>query len=376
MINLSSFSNQQILNAVTAETQRERRTTAYIVRYLAEIESRRLHLELGFTSLFDFATKKLGYSSSSALRRIKAARLILAEPSVAMKLETGELNFSTVDVLSNFIKEPELRTLTEELCGRTREDAEKLVAHLRPVAKHAVRDRVKPIVLAKAAVDHLPTLPFETDQNSNDLRMNVQPEPPKCEEFGRKSEEQYHLSFAMSRDEKELLDRSRRLMFNGNPATIGLGTVIGRLAQFYLTHHCPKERERRREARRQTAKGASTALTPHAEAPTPSAAETTDSNPRSIPIALRDRVLARDGHRCTFVSAEGNRCTCMVDLEIDHIVPIGRKGRSTESNLRVLCRPHNLEMAYRTYGEQFVKRKIAEQRAAVTGRTQGKKCTP
>lgn len=361
MIDLSSFSNQQILNAITAETQRERRTTAYVVRYLAEIESRRLHLELGFTSIFDFATNKLGYSSSSALRRIKAARLILAEPSVAIKLETGELNFSTVDVLSNFMKEPELRTLTEELCGRTREDAEKLVAHLRPLAKHVVRDRVKPIVVA-AAVDHLPTLPFETDQTSNDLRVNAQPEPQKCEDFGLRSEEQFHLSFAMSRGEKELLDRSTQLMFTGNPAAIGLGKVIGRLASFYLKHHCPKERERRREARRQSAKDASTEISPHAPSSTGSVAATTASNPRNIPISLRDRVLARDGYRCTFVGPEGNRCTCVVDLEIDHIVPVARNGRSTESNLRVLCRPHNLEMAYKAYGENFVKRKIAKQR--------------
>ena len=367
MINISSLSNEQLLTAVTKEAASERRSTADVVRYLAEIESRRLHLELGFSSLFDFTTKKLGYSSSSALRRIKAARLTLADPSIASKLETGELNFATIDILANFVKQPELKTITQELCGRSREDAEKIVAHLRPVAKSAVRDRVKPIVVAKPTADrNLPSLPFEPEQNSNNLRPNAQSDAHKCIAFGAQPEELFHISFAMTRDERALLERTRQLMFAGDVDTISFGKVIAKLAKFYLAYHCPRERQKRREAREKgrvestrKERQSSAELAAHAQ-PIPDR-EPRRASPRAISRVLRDRVLARDGYRCVFTAQDGTRCSCASDLEIDHITPVARGGGAEEANLRVLCRAHNLERAYQVFGEGYVRQRITAQ---------------
>jgi hypothetical protein len=55
----------------------------------------------------------------------------------------------------------------------------------------------------------------------------------------------------------------------------------------------------------------------------------------SIPTFLRDRVLQRDGHACV-------KCGAADDLHIDHRMPVALGGRSTASNLQVLCRPCNL----------------------------------
>ena len=139
-----------LMNEIESEIRTERRSTAKIVRCLAAIDAQRLYLQLGFSSLYDLVTKRLGYSPSAAMRRIKAARVAIADPSVIAKLESGELNFATIDVLSNFVKEPVLKELAEEFCGRSKEDAEKIVAPLRPVAKSAVRDRVVPVVVRKS----------------------------------------------------------------------------------------------------------------------------------------------------------------------------------------------------------------------------------
>jgi putative phage-type endonuclease len=55
---------------------------------------------------------------------------------------------------------------------------------------------------------------------------------------------------------------------------------------------------------------------------------------RRTPDPLRAQVLLRDGARC-------RRCRTTVNLEIDHIVPVSKGGRTEESNLQTLCRRCN-----------------------------------
>ena len=55
---------------------------------------------------------------------------------------------------------------------------------------------------------------------------------------------------------------------------------------------------------------------------------------RNIPDAIRATVLLRDGARC-------RRCHTVVNLEVDHIVPVNKGGRTDESNLQTLCRRCN-----------------------------------
>jgi len=69
--------------------------------------------------------------------------------------------------------------------------------------------------------------------------------------------------------------------------------------------------------------------------------EQTTSDTRYIPRALRREVYARDGGRCSFVSANGTRCSTRRDLEFHHIVPFARGGSMTLDNLSLMCRAHN-----------------------------------
>lgn len=55
---------------------------------------------------------------------------------------------------------------------------------------------------------------------------------------------------------------------------------------------------------------------------------------RRVPDSLRAVVLMRDGGRC-------RKCHRAIDLEIDHIVPVSRGGRTEEPNLQTLCRRCN-----------------------------------
>ncbi len=55
---------------------------------------------------------------------------------------------------------------------------------------------------------------------------------------------------------------------------------------------------------------------------------------RRVPDSIRAAVLVRDGGRC-------RRCRRAINLEMDHVVPVSKGGKTEESNLQVLCRRCN-----------------------------------
>ncbi len=61
---------------------------------MAEIDARGLYLERGFSSLFDYAVRELGYSDAAAARRIGAMRLCADQPHAREGLRDGSLTLS------------------------------------------------------------------------------------------------------------------------------------------------------------------------------------------------------------------------------------------------------------------------------------------
>jgi len=55
---------------------------------------------------------------------------------------------------------------------------------------------------------------------------------------------------------------------------------------------------------------------------------------RRIPDPVRAEVLLRDSARC-------RRCRTTINLEVDHIVPLSKGGKTEEANLQTLCRRCN-----------------------------------
>jgi HNH endonuclease len=55
---------------------------------------------------------------------------------------------------------------------------------------------------------------------------------------------------------------------------------------------------------------------------------------RRVPDGMRATVLVRDGGRC-------RKCRRAINLEMDHIVPVSKGGKTEEANLQTLCRRCN-----------------------------------
>ena len=69
----------------------ERRISVKILRHLMEVEKRRIHLDMGYSSLFVFLTKHLKYSDGSAYRRIEAMKILRDVPDLGHRITVGAI---------------------------------------------------------------------------------------------------------------------------------------------------------------------------------------------------------------------------------------------------------------------------------------------
>jgi len=85
--------------------------------------------------------------------------------------------------------------------------------------------------------------------------------------------------------------------------------------------------------------------------------------PRYVRRSVLREVYARDGGQCTFVSAEGRRCSARGLLEVHHVMPHALGGAASVDDLRLICRAHNALLAQRDYRRDFMLRKLRQERA-------------
>ena len=72
-----------------------------VIDHLREIQKRRLYLRRGFSSLFDYAVRELGYSDAAAWRRIKAMRLCADVDGVRERLQSGLMTLNAAAQLQH-----------------------------------------------------------------------------------------------------------------------------------------------------------------------------------------------------------------------------------------------------------------------------------
>ncbi|MFZ4403093.1 MAG: hypothetical protein ACOYOK_03235, partial [Pseudobdellovibrionaceae bacterium] len=96
-------------------TSRERKLTTHILWHLAEVDRRKLYLQMAYPSFFEYLVTGLGYAPASAQRRIDAARLLAQLPQnesqqVAQKIEAGDLNLTQISKLQSFSRQARKET--------------------------------------------------------------------------------------------------------------------------------------------------------------------------------------------------------------------------------------------------------------------------
>ena len=91
---VGALSDRELLRETSKLVGHERHLQGAIIDHLTEIGARGLYLERGFSSLFDYTVRELGYSDAAAARRIGAMRLCADQADAREGLRDGSLTLS------------------------------------------------------------------------------------------------------------------------------------------------------------------------------------------------------------------------------------------------------------------------------------------
>jgi 5-methylcytosine-specific restriction endonuclease McrA len=315
---------------VISETERmarsEREFTIKLLHHLNEIRRRKLHLDLGYSSLYDYCVRKLKYSGPAAGRRIAAARCIRCFPDVLRSLEDRELSLSTVALIEPILNEDNAATILERVRNASHRDVERVVSEYKPPV--ALRDRIRPVRVAAPEPKEIDRLLFEREC----ARI-----APFGWEHRATVEQKMLVQFLASEELVQKFEQAKTLL-SSRGSEVTFADVLEVLVTEFLTRRDPALRHKKREDKKRVI------------GPDSRRREWNDEEPRSVSAAVRDEVYVRDGGQCTFMASDGTRCESRKGLEIDHVLPVAAGGTSKTSNLRLLCAAHNLRAAELTLG--------------------------
>ncbi len=130
-MNLKHLTDRTLLIDTNALVSKEREFLTKILHHLKEIDKRKLYSDLGYSSLFDYCVRELGYSEGNAHRRIQTCRLLAAMPEIEKKIENGSLSMSNISQASTFFKQNEIentadkRAVMDQLENLSKKEGEK-----------------------------------------------------------------------------------------------------------------------------------------------------------------------------------------------------------------------------------------------------------
>ena len=88
---ISGLSDDQLLEQTGKLARLDHQIHVFVIDHLLEFEARRAYLSRGFSSLFDYVKRGLGYSDAATWRRINAMKLCTRIDGVRERLWDGSL---------------------------------------------------------------------------------------------------------------------------------------------------------------------------------------------------------------------------------------------------------------------------------------------
>ncbi|MBS1969800.1 MAG: HNH endonuclease [Bdellovibrionales bacterium] len=300
---LKKISNQELLSRLDKLVRTERKLTHVILCHINEVESRRLYAEMGFDSMFKYLTSHCGYGEDSAYRRLQAARLLKKTPEIAEKLQEGTLNLTQLTQVQKCIRQ-------EQQSGGMVSSAQTL--------------QILEQIENKSAFETKKVLALEFNQpiQTHEVVMLQQ-------------DDSVRLELTFTHEQMKVLKQAKDLLSHTMPDG-SWADVIALLAEKHMQKTLGKNQSGN-------------------EPKAPNNSKDSRSNKKSTPsftakpkrghikITVRRRVFQKAHHCCEFIDPKTQRkCQSNYQLEVDHRIPLARGGSDKESNLRVLCRTHNL----------------------------------
>ena len=275
----------------------------------------------------------LHLSEHAAYGRIEAARASRRFPVILELLADGSTTLTTVGLLAPHLTADNHQALLERARHRSKREVEQIVAALRPLPPVPSMVRRLPTAMnpcrPSGSVDPIEGGAVEPDCEAATNSTQTPLRPPIVAPL---APERYRIQFTISGETHDKLRRAQDLLRhsipNGDPAAIFDRALTRLVAELERTRLAVTSRPRR-----------SRAATPGS---------------RHVPAAVKREIWTRDNGQCAFVGTNG-RCSERGFLEIHHVVPFARGGRTVADNLQLRCQAHNMYEAERVFGPLLVR---------------------
>jgi phage terminase small subunit len=328
-MDLTNVSDDVLLERTFRYARSERKITHIVLWHINEVERRGLYAQLRYDSIFKYISQHLGYGEKAAYERMHASRLLGKMPELAAKMEAGTLNLTqVVQVQScinkearagNKIDQVQTAKIFEKIESLSGEKTLKTLAieFNQPIQAREViqpqRDNTVRAGLTFSDED------MEVLKHVKNLMSHVLPNPTWAELIVHLAKKQIK-AIEGKQVEKEKILRNRLQ------------------AQIAGMKEVGNECERKSEIENGESKVST--RTTHRFGVT--------RGRKSIKITIRRQLMEKAGKCCEFINpTNGQRCDGVHQLQVDHKIPIALGGSNNISNLRILCRTHNLLEAKR-----------------------------
>ncbi len=264
---VGALSDRDLLRQTGTLVRHERHLQGAVIDHLSEIEARRLYLQRGCSSLFDYAVRELGYSDAAAGRRIGAVRLCADQPGAREWLRDGSLTLSAAAELQWAFDRQRRRgsisgTASSAPAGSAAENApatEEPLGDSTPAAAPSASDSEPPLVLDAAGRQKL--VEESAGKSTREVRRMLAELDPelavpadRMRPFG---DGRYELKAVIDADCHQGLEQLRGLLSHVDPR-MTIGQLVGRIVQEALDRHDPSRPPRRARTGSRKAAGDST----------------------------------------------------------------------------------------------------------------------
>lgn len=303
-------SDEELVRCLEHLAAKEHLATVELLHCLGDLDQRKSYLKFGHSSLFALCTRKLKYSEPAAYRRICSARIIRKYPQAISFLENREVSLTTLTLVYSVLTPENANEIFKSIAGQSKEKVETIVAFQKtPLSPK--RDTVRVI-----SAQRVPAPVIENKQSSPSLLNQTFVSTFSGESKTTSSVAtlavatnlKFKINFEAGENFTNKLKRLRELKPYKN-----LEEIFETLIDEYLKRNAPENKKLSNKP----------------------------STSRFATTGLRATVLKRDNYQCSFIGQNGERCSCRMDLEIDHIDPVFLGGKTELSNLRTLCAAHN-----------------------------------
>ena len=249
-----ALSDRELLRETSNLVRHERHLQGAIIDHLAEIEARGLYLQRGFSSLFDYAVRELGYSDAAAARRIGATRLCADQPDAREGLRDGSLTLSAAAELQwAFARQRRRGPISGTAAiapagsaaagtGAQNDPA----ADSAPAVPLPPAEPEPPLVLDAAGRQKLvEDAAGKSARQVRQMLVDLDPElAPPSDRVRPLGDGRYELKATIDAECQQGLEQLRGLLSHVDPR-MTLGQLVGRIVQEALDRHDPSRPPRR-----------------------------------------------------------------------------------------------------------------------------------